>query len=71
MPQTRNFRPQTRYSLEGFHFYNRSSFMCALVSIQWNVDDTVVNADSNDDNQISMREVFIWAAAVDSRAGTP
>ncbi len=46
-------------------------FMCALVSIPWNGDDVTVDADFNNDSQISMREAFIWAAAMDSRAETP
>jgi len=46
-------------------------FMCALVSIAWNGDDIVVDADFNNDERISMREAFIWAAAMDSREETP
>lgn len=46
-------------------------FMCALVSIQWNGDDIEVDADFNNDDKISMREAFIWAAIKDSRAETP
>ncbi len=46
-------------------------FMCALVSIPWNGDDVVVDADFNNDQQVSMREAFIWAAAMDSRPETP
>ncbi len=46
-------------------------FMCALVSFPWNGDDVTVDADFNNDEQISMREAFIWAAAKDSRSETP
>ena len=46
-------------------------FMCALVGFHWNGDDANVDADFNDDGLISMREAFIWAAAMDSRSETP
>ena len=46
-------------------------FMCALVSIPWNGDDVTVDADFDYDGLISMREAFIWAAAMDSRSETP
>ncbi|MHA2314294.1 MAG: C13 family peptidase [Candidatus Hermodarchaeia archaeon] len=46
-------------------------FMCALVSIPWNGDDITVDADFNNDAQISMKEAFVWAAAMDSRSETP
>ena len=46
-------------------------FMCALVSFPWNGDDVTVDADFDYDGEISMREAFIWAAAMDSRSETP
>lgn len=46
-------------------------FMCALVGFPWNSDGSTVNADFNNDQLISMREAFIWAAAMDSRSETP
>ena len=46
-------------------------FMCALVSFAWNSDGSTVDADFNNDQLISMREAFIWAAAMDSRPETP
>ena len=46
-------------------------FMCAVSGIQWNGDATPVNADFNSNGYISMREAFIWAAAMDSRPETP
>ena len=46
-------------------------FMCALVGIAWNGDDTVVDADFNNDQKVSMREAFIWASLMDSRPETP
>ncbi|NHJ14399.1 MAG: hypothetical protein EAX95_12035 [Candidatus Thorarchaeota archaeon] len=47
-------------------------FMCALVSIPWNGDGTTVDADFLPfDGLISMREAFVWAAAMDSRPETP
>ncbi len=46
-------------------------FMCAVSSIAWNGDDVTVNADFNSNGYVSMREAFIWAAAMDSRPETP
>ncbi|MHA2117215.1 MAG: C13 family peptidase, partial [Candidatus Thorarchaeota archaeon] len=46
-------------------------FMCALVSFPWNSDGSTVDADFNNNGYISMREAFIWAAAMDSRSETP
>ncbi|MFX0106737.1 MAG: C13 family peptidase [Candidatus Hodarchaeota archaeon] len=46
-------------------------FMCALVSIAWNGDDVTVDADFDNDGDISMKEAFVWAAAMDSRDETP
>jgi len=46
-------------------------FMCAVSGIPWNGDDVTVNADFNSNGYISMREAFIWAAAMDSRPETP
>jgi hypothetical protein len=46
-------------------------FMCALVEIAWNNDGSEIQADRNNDSLISMREAFIWAAAMDSRPETP
>ncbi|MHA2133144.1 MAG: C13 family peptidase [Candidatus Thorarchaeota archaeon] len=46
-------------------------FMCALVSFPWNGDDVTIDADFDDNGYISMREAFIWAAAMDSRPETP
>jgi hypothetical protein len=46
-------------------------FMCALVGIAWNGDDVVVDADFNNDQQVSMREAFVWASLLDSRPETP
>ncbi|MHA1908613.1 MAG: C13 family peptidase, partial [Candidatus Thorarchaeota archaeon] len=46
-------------------------FMCALVSFPWNSDGSTVDADFDNDGNISMREAFIWAAAMDSRPETP
>jgi hypothetical protein len=47
-------------------------FMNALVGFPWNSDGSTVDADFIDPNgYISMREAFIWAAAMDSRSETP
>ncbi|MFW9955466.1 MAG: C13 family peptidase [Candidatus Thorarchaeota archaeon] len=46
-------------------------FMSALVGFPWNSDGSTVDADFNNDSLISMREAFIWAAAMDSRPETP
>ncbi len=46
-------------------------FMCAVVSVSWNGDDVTVNADFDSNGYISMKEAFIWAAAMDSRSETP
>ncbi|MHA1619839.1 MAG: C13 family peptidase [Promethearchaeota archaeon] len=46
-------------------------FMCALVEISWNGDDVEIGSDYNNDGSVSMREAFIWAAAMDSRSETP
>ncbi len=46
-------------------------FMCALVGIQWNGDDDIVDADFNNNGYVSMREAFVWAAIKDSRSETP
>ncbi len=46
-------------------------FMCALVSLHWSDPEETVDADLNDDELISLREAFIWAAAMDSRPETP
>ena len=45
--------------------------MCALVEIPWNGDDVEIESDQNNDDLISMREAFIWAATMDSRPETP
>jgi hypothetical protein len=46
-------------------------FMSALVGFPWNSDGSNVDADFNNNGYISMREAFIWAAAMDSRPETP
>ncbi len=46
-------------------------FMCALVGFPWNSDGSTVDADFNNNGYVSMREAFIWAAAMDSRPETP
>ncbi|MHA2229392.1 MAG: C13 family peptidase [Candidatus Thorarchaeota archaeon] len=46
-------------------------YMCALVGIPWNSDGSTVDADFNNNGYVSMREAFIWAAAMDSRPETP
>ncbi|MHA1948837.1 MAG: C13 family peptidase [Candidatus Thorarchaeota archaeon] len=46
-------------------------YMCALVGFPWNGDGSTVDADFNNNGYISMREAFIWAAAMDSRPETP
>ncbi|MGY5858562.1 MAG: C13 family peptidase [Candidatus Thorarchaeota archaeon] len=46
-------------------------FMCALVSFSFHDPLSVVDADYNNDGDISMKEAFIYAAINDSRDETP
>lgn len=46
-------------------------FMCALISFSFHDPQLDVNADYNDDGDISMKEAFIYAAINDSRNETP
>lgn len=46
-------------------------FMCAVAFTKINGDPGVVDADTNNDNKVSMYEAFMYASAEDSRLENP